>query len=135
MQTIFTIVSSFPSLLVLSMASTIIQQVVFKKRHNNYPIYPIYKFITSVYDGARRSSRSGPVWGVGEGEVCYKQTQPSTPGFRPTEPGVGVGEGKVCYKQTQPSTPGFRPTGPGMGGGGGRGLLQTDPARHSRILT
>ncbi len=29
----------------------------------------------------------------------------------------------------------FRPTGPGVGGGGGRGLLQTDLARHSRILT
>jgi hypothetical protein len=26
-------------------------------------------------------------------------------------------------------------TGPGVGGGGGRGLLQTDPARHSRIST
>jgi len=26
-------------------------------------------------------------------------------------------------------------TGPGVGGGGGRGLLQTDPTRHSRIST
>jgi hypothetical protein len=35
-----------------------------------------------------------------EGEICYKQTPPGTPGFRSTGPGVGVREGKVCYKQT-----------------------------------
>jgi hypothetical protein len=27
--------------------------------------------------------RPGPAWGVGEGEVCYKQTRPGTPRFRP----------------------------------------------------
>jgi hypothetical protein len=31
--------------------------------------------------------------------------------------------------------PTFRPTGPGVRGEGGRGLLQTDPARHSWIST
>jgi len=46
-----------------------------------------------------------------------------------------AGEGEVCYRQTQPGTPGFRLTGPGVGGGGRRGLLQTDPTRHSRIST
>jgi hypothetical protein len=50
-------------------------------------------------------------------------------------PAWGVGEGEVCYRQTWPSTPGFRPTGPGVGRGGGRGLLQTDPAQHYRIST
>ncbi len=30
------------------------------------------------------------------------------PSFRSTGPGVGVGEGEVCYRQTQPGTPVFR---------------------------
>jgi hypothetical protein len=30
----------------------------------------------------RRSGRPGLAWGVGEGEVCYRQTQPGTPVFR-----------------------------------------------------
>jgi hypothetical protein len=25
--------------------------------------------------------RPGPTWGVGEGEVCYRQTRPGIPGF------------------------------------------------------
>jgi len=60
---------------------------------------------------------------------------PALPNFN--RPGLawGVGEGKVCYRQTRPRTPGFQPTGLGVGGGGGRGLLQTDSARHSRIST
>jgi hypothetical protein len=45
-QTIFTIVSLFPSLLVLSMASTIIQQVVKKIKHNNYSL--LYKSKTHL---------------------------------------------------------------------------------------
>jgi len=50
-------------------------------------------------------------------------------------PTWGVGEGEVCYRQTWPDTRGFRSIGPGVGGGGGRGLLQTDLVRHSRIST
>jgi len=114
---------------------------------------------------ARRSCRSGPVWGVGEGEVCYRQTRPGIPGFRPdpawhsrisTWPGLALpdfdrsgpawgwgrerfvidrlGSALPDFDLTRPDTPGFRPTGPSVGGGG-RGLLQTDPARHSRIST
>jgi len=99
---------------------------------------PIYKFTTSVCDGARRSGWPSLAWAVGEGEVCYIQTQPGTLGFRSTGPDVGGGggrgllqtdparlsqistdrarrrggEGEVCYRQTRPGTPKFRPTGP-----------------------
>jgi hypothetical protein len=65
-------------------------------------IHLIYKFTMSVCDEARCSGQLGPACEVGEGEVCYRQTRP-----------------------------GFRLTGPGVGGGGRRGLLQTDPTRHS----
>jgi hypothetical protein len=54
---------------------------------------------------------------------------PALPDFDWPGPTWGVGEGEVCYRQTRPGTPGFRPTGPGVGGGGRRGLLQTNPAQ------
>ncbi len=64
--------------------------------------------------------------GVGEGEVCYSWTRPGTPKFRPNRNEV-----------LSPRRPGpaWGVTGPGMGDGGGRGLLQLDPARHSRTET
>jgi len=67
---------------------------------------PIYKFITSVCDGARRSGRPSSTWGCGRERSIIDRLGPT-----------------------------FLDFDLGVGGGGGRGLLHIDPARHSRILT
>ncbi len=80
---------------------------------------------------ADRARRGG--WG--RERSIIDRPGPALPDFDRPGSVWGVGEGEVCYRQTRPDIPGFRPTGLGVGGGGGRGLLQTDPAWHSRIST
>jgi len=68
---------------------------------------------------ADRARRGG--WGR-ERSITDKPG-PALLNFDRPGPTWGVGEGEICYRQTWPGTLGFRPIGPDMGGGGRRGLL------------